>query len=71
MDIGTKESKQNNIEDIGRVVFEIKEDKVPITAANFVALCTHSEEYGYKNSPFHRVVPDFLAQGGDFEKGNR
>jgi peptidylprolyl isomerase len=51
---------------IGRVVFEVKADVVPRTAANFVALCSGKGTGGatYRGSTFHRVIPGFMCQGG-------
>ncbi|KAI7823694.1 cyclophilin-like domain-containing protein [Kickxella alabastrina] len=62
-------------EDAGRIVMELFADKVPRTAENFRQLCTgeyriNNVPQGYKNSSFHRIIPGFMAQGGDFVKGN-
>ena len=55
----------------GRITFEIFEDIVPITAQNFIQLCTATEVgQGYIGSRFHRIIPQFMIQGGDFTNGN-
>ena len=56
-------------EEVGKIVFELFDDDVPNTCKNFRYLCSKSvlekEEADYKNTIFHRVIKDFMIQGGD------
>ncbi|KEP49384.1 peptidyl-prolyl cis-trans isomerase, cyclophilin-type protein [Rhizoctonia solani 123E] len=66
-------------ESAGRIEFKLYDDIVPETAKNFRLLCIGKrgnkdgkEEVisGYSGSSFHRIIPQFMCQGGDFTKGN-
>merc|ERR1719317_902508 len=51
---------------------ELKVDVVPKTAENFRSICAGDNEAGliYKGSPFHRIIPDYMCQGGDITRGD-
>jgi peptidyl-prolyl isomerase G (cyclophilin G) len=55
---------------LGNMIFKLYHKTVPKTVKNFASLIKGSANMGYKGSVFHRIIPGFMAQGGDYERGN-
>ena len=62
--------------EVGRITFGLYGDVVPLTVRNFAQICDEGvssadgTHLGYTGSPFHRIIPDFMVQGGDITTGN-
>jgi len=57
-------------QEAGRITFQLFDNDVPKTAANFRELCKRPKGEGFRESGFHRIIPDFMCQGGDFTNHN-
>lgn len=55
---------------LGKMIFELYKNHNPKTVDNFLSLCKGDRNLTYKGSPFHRIIPQFMAQGGDITNGN-
>ena len=65
-----KNGKPLVVKNSSRIIIELFEDTVPKTTANFLSLCRGDQGLSYEKAPFHRVIKDFLIQGGDLLKGD-
>lgn len=62
-------SRSQRLEQSGRIDFNLYTDLVSMTAKNFAELCHKPQGKGYKGSTSHRIIPEFMIQGGDFTNG--
>ena len=62
--------KGDDNEPLGEITIILFINEVPKTAKNFLALASGKCGYGYENSTFHRIIPGFMIQGGDFTRGD-
>lgn len=53
-----------------KIVFQLENEKCPKTCENFISFCKSTTNKSYKNTIFHRIIPGFMAQGGDYENGD-
>ena len=60
----------NRLITAGRLTFKLHDDVTPKCAENFRQLCTGEPGFGYEGSALHRVITQFMAQGGDFTNHN-
>jgi len=69
-DVAIYDDKDQVVQNLGRIVFTLYDNTVPRTAQNFRELATGQHGFGYKGCKFHRIIPQFMLQGGDFTRGN-
>ncbi|KAK4116147.1 cytosolic form [Canariomyces notabilis] len=69
LDANNKPTSEVKVQN-GRIIFNLFDQDVPRTATNFRELCKRPKGQGYVGSSFHRIIPEFMLQGGDFTRGN-
>jgi len=55
---------------VGKLILELRNDICPVTCRNFRELVNKTRGFGYEGSKFHRIIPSFMIQGGDFTRGD-